>query len=211
MPAPVIPIQPNAVVELIFWSNLAGQKILNTFQYKMASPPPVDLDYRLELNNIADKIQEAGGMQDKYVAACPTNQNIERFTLQPIWPIRQRYLSYNVTLPGGATTGSTNTANLAASIKRVGDVIGRRGVGRVQIPATKNGVVAGIVDPTYIAADLIGLADQMVLGFSTSTPIEWQPVLFGVTGGIAHTAVVIDTEVESTARTMHRRTVGLGI
>lgn len=207
-----IPIQAGAVVQMVFRSDLCGQRVLNTFYYRLSSILPFPSpDYRGVLNEMADQFDAVGGMRDKYIAACPTNMNIQTYTLQPVWPIRQRYLSYNVATAGLATTGSTNTANIAASIKRVSDVIGPKGVGRVQIPATKNGVANGMVDPAYIAADLLGLADQMPLGITTAAGYDFRPILFSVNEGVTSTTEVIDTVVEDTARVMRRRTVRLGI
>lgn len=208
---PLIPLQGNAIVQVTFRSTLAGQRVLNQFRYHLLTPAPVDYDYRQAMNDLEGKFTETGGLRDKYIAACPTNQQIADYTLQPIWPIRQRYMTYVIGMPGTATTGVAQTANVAASIRRVTDIIGKKGVGRVQIPATNAGYDDGLLLPDYIADDLAGLRDQIPLNVTTTHGEEWEPVLFSVNGGITSTSVVVDTEVEDTVRVMRRRTVRLGI
>lgn len=206
-----IPLQGGAIVQLTYRSLLAGQRILNTFRYRCVTDLTTLPDYRLALADLADQLDAAAGMTFKYVSACPTNMVIQKYRLQPIWPIRQRYEEYDVGQNGLATLGSTNTANVAVSIKRTGDIIGPHGVGRVQIPACTTGVTAGLVDPAYITADLVPLADQMKLEIpGVVYPITWVPLLFSVTNNIVSSADIIATSVEDTARVMRRRTVRVG-
>lgn len=208
---PVIPIQDGAVLEVIFWSRLSGQRIMNTFQYKMTSPPPVDHDYRAELELVAQFIMGTNGLLEDYLPMLPTDMIVDRLTIQPVWPIRQRYMSWTIAQNGTSTFASANTANQAVSIKRTSETVGPRGVGRVQIPVPRTAVVAGLIDPAYITTEAQAMADEMLDPMVTSTPITWEPCLFSVVGGVAGTGILIGTEVETTARVMRRRTVGVGV
>lgn len=208
---PVIPIQTGAVIEVIFWSRLAGQRVMNTFQYKMTSIPPLDHDYRAELELVAQFIQGTNGILEDYLPMLPTDMIVDRLTIQPVWPIRQRYMAWTIGQNGTSTFTSANTANQAVSIKRTSETVGPRGVGRIQVPVPRTAVVNGLIDASYITTEAQAMADKMLDPMVTSTPITWEPCLFSVVGGVAGTGLLIGSEVETTARVMRRRTVGLGI
>jgi len=208
----VIPLPTGAQVQLTFWGRLFEQVIMNTFRYQAVGTPNPATDYRTYLDDFFSKIELAGGLQEKYLSTLPTNLTVYKKTVQTYWPIRQRYVSDTMSEAGTSSFITASTANVAASIKRMSDTIGPRGVGRVQIPVPAGAMIDGHLQPTYMTGELQDLADQMIETIpGLLGDINWVPVLFGVTDDVAHTSEIYATEVEDTVRTMHRRTVRLGI
>ena len=208
---PVTPLSANAQLFVTMRGELNAQRILNTFQYHLVGTPDPLLDYHDYLDVFLTAFGGAGGMIEKYMQCMPANYVLDRVRLQPTYPVRLRYGDY-VMGTTGEFANSAKTSNLAASIRRVTDVLGRRGVGRVQMPLPEDTFLEGkLSDADGYVTDLGVFGVQMLEPITTVSPAAvWEPVIFTVVGGIASTGVLIDAVPEDTVRVMRRRTVRLG-
>jgi hypothetical protein len=97
-------------------------------------------------------------------------------------------------------------------LQKRSSVAGRTGVGRVQWPPLAPDVQSdGFVDDDFLTVQMSDLADelstaQVITGLYTAVLRPCLPA-----GGANHNYDVWDAVPQDTIRTMHRRTVGLGI
>lgn len=208
----LIPLPTNSIVQLSIFSTLFDQRIINTCRFQFTGVPDPAVDYRQYLGAMSAQLEIAGGLIEDFKDTYPTNLTVQWYRLQPIWPTRLRYMQFLVGAGGTSSFAEARTANLAASIRRVSDVIGPGGVGRVQIPVPEATVANGKLDVDYMNSELTDLANELKQPVVTGAPAAtWTPVLFGKNAaGLIHTGEIIDASPEDTVRTMHRRTLRLG-
>lgn len=210
---PVIPLPANSVVLVSAVGNCNGQRIINTFHYRMDSAPSASIDYQLYLDALAAELISGTGLITAFRAALPANYTIEKLRIQPVFPTRMRYNSTSLVLSGTFPGGFLATAqNQAASVKRVSGRIGPAGVGRVQMVAPEQQASGGFfVDVNNYLSKLADFGSKFLDVITTITPaMTWVPVLYGPAYSFAGLDDLIDWEVEPTVRTMHRRTTFLG-
>lgn len=188
---------------------------MNTFHYQIETTPDPALDYRLYLDALKDKLALPDtGLIATLNALWPTNAFMKYMRIQPIYAQRLRYAQYILGVDGTAVSVA-DTANVAMSIRRNGEVIGPMGVGRVQIPLCRDWCVAGYVDLLAIADRTSAFIAAMTTSQITTIPTaSWVPVLFGVSLNPENPYVNITPcysgTPEDTVRVMRRRTVRLG-
>jgi len=210
--AVITPLPLNAVAQVVISSRIFEQRILNTFYYQFIGVADVSVDYTDYLQTLGDELNAPGRLVAKYLACIPENQNVDFLTVQTVFPVRQRYVKLDVNGIGDGSAGLTDTANLAWSMRRVSTTIGPRGVGRVQIPVGLDYRLGGKLNPAVGSSERTNFGLQMLQNEVTVTPAaEWQPVLFGISGGVTNVSPLIEATPEQTLRVMRRRTVGLGI
>jgi len=209
MPVTIPDLPNNTLLLVSFRGILNGQRIITTFHYRAAGNPTAGTTYVAYLDKLYLLI--AAGLQTKYLDVMPANYLLEVTRLQPIQPMRLRYTEYTVGAPGTLVDNS-NTQNLALSIKRVAVTAGPKGVGRVQIPVAAENVLAGEIDmggPLWANAGIFGV--EMIAVQTTVSPgMTWNPCLPAQNGTNTGDWDLFEFGLEQTARTMHRRTVGLG-
>jgi len=207
-----LPLQSVIVVQA--WGELCDQTILNSWYYRCltSNPPDPLIDYRQYLDGIKDELVAAGGLEEQYLDALPANYTLMKWRIQPIWPTRLRYKDYE-RITAGTNQGTSVTANLAISVSRFSVQGGRRGIGRLQVPAITEHLLNGKYIAGGYGAVLQDLADEMKLDINVGgfTPLDLTPVLFNFRAPNPTAYHVDETFVQNTVRTMHRRTVGLGI
>ncbi len=213
MPIPDLASNTVALVSLV--GNLNSQRIISTFHYRLSSSPTPGTEYIDYLDKLFAGLDTAGALIPKYLACLTSDYTLERVRIQPVYPTRQRYVQYPLLASGTFGTpvvDKTPNQNLAASVKRVTNFIGSSGVGRVQMPTPNNQTSGGfLVDVNGYVTALQDFGNTFLDDIVTVTPTAtWKPCLFGpgyVTTGVYD---LVDWEVESTVRTMHRRTTFLG-
>jgi len=207
----LLPLPLNAITQVTFFGTLADQRIMNTFHFQFQGTPSPSIDYRTYYTALGDELKAVGGMKDKYLDIIPQNMTFNYMHIQTIWPVRQRYVYVTVGELGTSDAGNASTANIAFSIRRVSDIIGQAGVGRVQIPVGSNWMDVGKLALAALP-DVTAFTPYMTEVTTTAAPdAEWLPVLFGVhDGGVVSVSEIIESYPEDTLRTMHRRTVRLG-
>jgi len=203
----------NSVVLVSFIGNCNGNRIINTFHYRCAVVPAPATEYDNFLDKLFLGINAAGGIIPTFLDTQASNYTLEKVRIQPVYPDRLRYRNY-LLLSSGTWAADSQTVNQtsACSIKRVTNYVGQSGVGRVQILVPDGQFSGGnIVDVNGWIAKANIFAVAMGDDVVTAAPVmTWKPCLYGpgyVTTGVYD---VVDWEVETTIRTMHRRTNFLG-
>lgn len=199
------------IIQLTFRGTLNSQRILSTFAYRIAdlgTGAVLRWDFYDQMHTA---INTATKMKDKFLACIASNYTLESSRYQYVIPLRRIFRDFGELSPG-ARAGNAVAPNLAASIERRSDVVGREGIGRLQMPGMLAAdIVAGYLSGTY--ATLAGaLATEMEQSLIVGpNSIIADPCLFGFNiSGTPHWSNIIGANVQGTARTMHRRTVGLG-
>lgn len=211
----VIPLDAGAVLQVNFFGTLHGQRVMNTFHYMADATPDPLVDYRTYISALKDQLATVDtGLIATLNALWPNNAYMDHMKIQPVYPERQRYVQYPLAIDG--TVGDdADTANVAMSIRRNAEVIGRMGVGRVQIPLADLYRVDGYVDLAALIIPLEAFTDALLAIITTVTPaMTWQPILFGISldplAPYVNTSPLFTATPEDTIRVMRRRTVRLG-
>lgn len=204
---------PDDVIQITYRGLIAAQRILIVLHARCVGTGGVPTDELFVSADIANKLADPTDARLIDLLACVGPEySISEVRVQKVKPYRTVYMA---SAGGGIGTyaGSSKTPNVAASIEKQSTHVGRSGVGRIQLAgiptAAYNG---GILDPVYKAGVLNNFAMRMSGSFSGG------PLYPGYTfswclpaGGPDHTYDVYSTIIQDQVRTMHRRTVGLGI
>lgn len=210
MPVSIPPLAVNDIVLYSIFGRLAGQQLIHTFHYKLTT---VNGDPYTEALDAFLAFQfGASGIATALLPIMPSNYRMETHRAQVIFPTRRRYVEALIDTPG-AWASAARTPNTAMSIKRIGLAATRQGVGRLQVPIGDDLMTNGTINLAGIAAELLDIDTAMELEFTPPGDGNvYQPVLFGkdANGNLTNTPI-IEVAAMTTVRTMHRRTVGLGI
>jgi len=207
------PLAVNDLIQITYYNTLMSQQILTVLHARVKVVPTGGLTAEAQLDDLVNKISDKANFNflDRYTKATATNMFFDRVTAQKIKPTRTIYASAEIS-EIGALTPVSGTANIAISIEKRSLNVSRSGIGRMQLcgfPADK--ILGGRVDPDFIAAELDDLKDSLAGSF-TGGPLYAGTYQWCLpAGGADDTYDVFDCVVKDTARTMHRRTVGLGI
>lgn len=209
--AAAVPLPNNSIVNVQMFGSLNAQTIITLFQYQNINPSDPNDEYTVPLNKLYTELTAAGKLFDAYLDVMPSNYTLDFIRMQPVYPQRIRFID-SVRNDPGANAAAASTSNLAASIERFGVVGGRRAVGRIQLPIPDGKYTGGnITNGGYIGI-MVDLITQMVAKPVTNTPsITWNPVIHNLANPQPLTVDVTGGILKESVRTMHRRTVGLGI
>lgn len=203
------PITNNQVYRVTYDLTMFGQKLMNTFSYRVGvigSEPDTDT----LCDNIETVLSGLTNLEAKYRACLPPQVTIANTWIQVIYPTRIRKKVYVRNL-AGLWTGVALTANTAVSIERFGAVANRHNIGRVQLPSgddvtsMNNGLVAAGAYTTALTA----LATQIPANLSTIGGTVMNPVLVQSPVN-ANYNYITGANLQPTMRVMRRRTVGVG-
>jgi len=198
------------LVNVTVAGTLCGQRTLNSFPYRIEIAPS-DTNYDNFASALNDIVTDTGGIYDAMRGALPSNWNASAIWVQVIRPIRLRKISFPL-VSGGTWGAAAQTANIQASITRVGDTANRKNVGGVRIPISGDATasVNGLLTNTMKTA-LMALAVVMENNIVAPATVGTLVPLIGIpkTGNI--TADLVDAFPQDTTRVLRRRTVGLGI
>lgn len=189
---------------------LAGQVTMNTFPYRVSSVTGT-VDQEAAAETMITFLKAEGNVLDALQACLPLNWSSVGIWWQVMKPVRYRKIqsAWNI---AGTFEGQANTANVQASVTRVGALANRRNVGGIRIPiATSDDAVLNGLIQTALEGPLDDLCEAMKQTFATTgSVVEYVPQV-GTPKGNGSYADVVDVFKQLTARVLRRRTVGLGI
>jgi len=198
------------------WSRLFEQQLMTTLHYRFfTSGTPTD-SVDQQLKAFADKLSIVGAgatpLTETMRLCTPSNIDFDRITTQRIKPTRSVYAEAAFEV-SGVLDDNALTANVCASITKRSLAPGRKGVGHTQWPP--------LGSATYASGSLIGgfrtgvltdFAEALELSIDIGAAGEaWTAIPCLPAGGSVSAYDVTTAVPRSTVRTMHRRTVGLGI
>lgn len=206
-------VAANDLMQVTYWSTLSAQTLMSVLHYRVDETPVAVADetfyWSLWALWFADT---ANVLPAAYVEAAPTNVLIDRVTVQRIRPTRGVYAEAAMGA-AGEHAGVALTANICASITKRSTISGRTGVGHLQWPPlVATDYTNGVIDLDFKEGELANLALQILepqvisTGTTEATLIPCLPA-----GGANNNYDLWQTGVRTQVRTMHRRTVGLGI
>lgn len=213
MPIPTLgSVSTGDYYEVDLRGRLFGQRILNTFKFRVKAPPTVDTDRWIFYSTLVDTIEELPGLVLSFLDCLSSDYILEDIRVQCRAPERLIYREFLRNNPGTIESPCL-TPNIAVSIERRTEVVGRSGVGRVQlggIPSAK--ILEGeIINDYYLV--LLDFAGRLYQDLepadgSIVEPVLWhEPLTPDVPTGAR---AVVGAKVYKTVRDMRRRQVGLG-
>lgn len=204
--------QVGDIVQVTFRQELMSQVVLNVLHYKVISGTSVATDVgdnaSLAQHIAATKVNP--GWIFMWSGAMTANWYMRAVRVQKIEPTRSQYVEETVNL-SGAVVGDAHFSNVAITITKKGQSGTRRGIGAMHLSGF--------------------MAEDFTLGQLNGSPVNWwntnghfwkdnitvavnnityQPVLYN-RGGVPNHQIISQWQQQPTARTMRRRTVGLGI
>lgn len=210
----LVQLPANSVINMQVFAVLNSQRIITLFQYRFDGIPAPGTDYTDYMNDFYSVVSGLGEILDDLYTCMPSNYNPDFVRLQPVHPNRLRAVDFPWVPNSTPNSNPASTSNIATSIERFSKLNKRRGVGRVQLPIP-NTVYSGgnVTNGAYITA-LNNLRDDIptqVVTVGVGTAGEWNPVICNTSASQILISSVDGASVKTSVRTMHRRTVGLGI
>lgn len=216
MADPVLgPVNIGDVCLVSYFGRLAGQRIINTHHYRVTDAPvsPVTVDWWVNYAEMQTALSGAVNLTGTFLDSLSNEYTLEFIRLQKLLPTRVMFRDVQKNLTG-SIAGAASPPNTAVSVERKGQNADRHSIGRVQLagPVAAN-VAAGEITNAYRLI-INDFADRLKQNFVTAGGVTLEPVLLGYT--LPPVVVPVVTPVVATktfieVRTMHRRTVGLGI
>jgi len=195
---------------ITFYGELVNQKIINTFHYRVTGVPAPLTSQLTAVEALHTALLASNKLKAKFLAVMPGNYTMLEMWIQVLLPVRTTKFTF-VEGTNGLSGEPAATANLAASITRRTEFSGRRQVGKLQLtsPTTTQWVDDGVLS-TDAKTAYGGLAVEM-LALYNAGGYTYTPVIGPGVDGQGNFRQIVSATVQPNVRTMHRRTVGLGI
>lgn len=210
-----MPILQGDLIQLTFVGRWQQQVIMLTTHYKCRTPPDGSMTTGLALSNLIDFVDPAGAnsLGDVYIKCLPENYTLREIWAQKIYPAREVKIQRPVSYAGLWATADAETGNVDAVVTLRTTKAGRSQVGNKHIgPMPADGYTSGLISAAMVIA-MTTLAEGLILSLSPATAGVYDPCIYhrGGDGAAAKSDLVASYAVQTTARVMRRRTVGLGI
>lgn len=207
------PLALNDTIRITYFGRLFNQVIESVLHARVVTLPSGGSTAEIQLEDLANKLSAPTfPFLSAYMSAAGNNFTMDYVRAQKVAPLRTIYLEAAIST-GGGFGGVCTASNVACSIEKQSTTVGKKGIGRLQFgPVPYTQILNGQLDPAYLAVQMNGLATTMFGSFAGG------PLYAGVYGWClpANSVTpggydVFNAFAYPTLRTMHRRTVGLGI
>ena len=210
-----MPVNQGDLIQLTFVSRWQAQVIMLTTHYKCRTPPSSSQSTGVTLNGIIDYVDPAGAnsLGDVYLKCLPENVTMREIWAQKIYPARGVKRSKATSYTGLWPTADATTGNIDAVITLRTDKAGRSQVGNKHIgPLGSDAYTNGLVSASLqLAMETLG--EGLVNALNTPSNGQYDPCIYhrNGDGAAAKSDLVSSYVIQTTVRTIRRRTVGLGI
>jgi hypothetical protein len=203
------PLNVNDVVEVTFKGTLFEQIVMSVFHYKYIGTVPIANGPGALLTFLTN-LSAAGELKDTYVACCGPEYTMTEQRAQIVYPTRQVYLSAAVNFPG-TNAGACTAPNVSAVVLKSPDQAGHGRTGSLHVPGVPaTGYAGGELTNAY-ALTMANLATKVAKQtFAVVNAGDMQALIWSHRKPTTP-SVIQGARVNPYVRTMHRRTVGLGI
>lgn len=210
---PRVGITNGAIIQLSLRGTMFSQRILNILHYVVISPGTSGTVLG-QLQDLVDTLAndgDGGLLISKFLATQSASYSLDSIRAQVVDPTRSPFAE-NTAIQVGTAAGTSNTANVAVSITKKSDVGGRHGIGRMQLAGVPSSQIAsGRVQGAFAAGPLKALADALKFNIITApSNVTMEPVIYNPGVVPFNYSQIIQTTVQDTVRTMHRRTLFVG-
>ncbi len=200
------------ILELKILGTLLNQRVMTVLHYRIAS-----------YVSSAPEVTDTGAILDEIiggtVGATPLasildcqadNYARNTCTLQKVAPTRSIYIDRGA--PGvGTIADSCTLPNVSGVMTKRGAAGGRRGIGGMHFPGLPPSMYTdGSITAAYGVLMIAAQANLLAVLTTTLPAATLVPVIYNPGATPNHQDIAI-LEIQTTVRTMHRRTVGLGI
>lgn len=201
------PLNLQDTIAVTFEGFLAGQQMLSCLHYEVTAPTSTP-DGRTALTALGNNLALAGGLSQAYLECCSAELNECSIYVQKIAP--QRYLPINLAAfsPIGLNVNPALPTNVAVAITKQAEAAGRKNVGTLHMPAVPTAFIAESGVQPGALATYQAFATLMALQV-TAGGVTYRPIIFN-RAAPATSPFIFSAFPREFARTMHRRTVGLG-
>lgn len=206
------PTSPGDVMELTCKAILFNQVILLTAHYQYTAATPA-ADGPFTINTALNQFTGGAGAQLGFVRGLQTADiAYTEARGQIVFPTRRPYVLKDLTGLVGTNGGTCKNSTDALFINKQSAIAKRGGHGGWHIAAVPvEQMASGVFLPAFLnTADLAGIALTVALPALLAGDGLWQARIWSPTPPATPSAI-ISTKAEREVRTMHRRTVGLGI
>jgi hypothetical protein len=208
------PVGSGAIVEVVFEQQEVNQSVLNVFHYRLNNDTGLIVDGDAITQQIANWVLIGLGNVPALIKPAFNNQwQFLRLRTQWIYPTRYTPLSYSSGAGPGTNVNPALPQNCATTITKRGLLADRHSIGSSHWAGmTTADLDAGVMTAGRLAT-MVGIADKMLVTIDTSAvpgSIDVVPIIYNRTTPAASLNVV-DYVVQSTSRTMRRRTVQVGV
>jgi hypothetical protein len=200
-------VPDGAIVQVTFSGKVLNQQMLSVLHYQYENPGGSE-DGAALLDGLAEELNIADGLHDKYTACLSTDYTFGRIRTQWIIPTRYAYFEKLPTITQGQDAGRVIGPNAAIAINKRTEIAGVHGRGVLHMPG---------VSTTWITGGQLNVAGFAVYNTLGAKLIEDLTVLAGTFHPIifnratpGEVAFLNNWVTSPDVRTMHRRTVGLG-
>lgn len=203
-------VQLDDVLEVSISMRQFEQRILSVFHYKITEAgAPVDgvaliTAFDAEFNNAA-----AGKFLNAYAGCIHVSCSIQAVVYQWVSNTRRARVVKTPVITGGVLAGTACPPNVAAAITKRSETATRHGVSTLHMPALliENIDLGRLTDPGKDLYDT--LLPRLSGTITTGGGVVLSPVIFNRQNPVT-SIVITAAQAQSTVRTMHRRTVGVG-
>lgn len=200
----------GSVVTITYNSTLFDQRLMTVLRAVITVPDPAT-SVQQDLSALATYFADpAVGKPCDLMQACQVEDvEYQNVRTQQIYPARSTFWNEVLTTTG-QIDDDAGTANVAASITKRSLLPGRKGIGRIQL----GGIPTSAYTDGFVSAGQLTKLNAFgtsLLGSIIPLGTVMRAKLCTSADGTALDSTVFSTEAQNTLRTMHRRTVGLGI
>lgn len=206
----------NDIAQLSLRGVIAGQRIIMVRTYRCSAPSAGTTTYTEDMQALIAKVSadSLGGIRGRYLSLLPTAFSLSEIRAQVIYPTRRVLVSVTQTGQNGSNEGSGNVTNLAGVITFRTALSGRKQISNVHVgPIPPDAISAGSLDAAY-RLPMTELKDLLTAvltptGFDVAS---WTPCVYhrAAVAPAPRYDDILTGVVQTTARVMRRRTVGVG-
>lgn len=204
----------GSIVEVIIEWNILNQRCMSVLHYKVTADSSI-VDPVGEAIDVANTVSSPGGIMDAILDCMSANTGSTKVSAQFIRGAGgQRFAKATVTaINPGVRAASCTVSNIAAVITKRTIYSGRWAVGSLHIPGLSPGTYDnGKITDASMLGDLNDVAAELLNPITGNVGAGvYSPVVLHKAGVHGGSTDLLSTEVQTTVRTMRRRTVGLGI
>lgn len=188
-----------------------GQTTMTTFPMRVATVAPGTNDVTF-FTALDDELSDDGKLIPLYLNCVPlAGYELDEVWYQILYPLRYRKVVKTKGIAGSFVTDA-QSANLQASITRVGELARRRDIGGIRIPiGTGDESITNGLLTAGLEAQLQDLATYLGLVVPITTPAATLVHQVGMTANMGTSLDVKQAFIQTTVRVIRRRTVRLGI
>lgn len=206
-----MPLAVNDIVQVSYRGTCLGQRIMLVTSWRVTATASIN-SVATDLQSVVSRFNQnlAGDPRPTYLACMGQNYTLNEVRAQRIYPTRSRFETATPSVIGTIAEDVT-AVNVAGVVTRVTADAGRSQVANSHLgPPPPTRYSQGAVTIGYATVMSAWAATWNANLFTTIPVIDLAPTIFHRASVTPKWSDIIGSRVQTTLRTMRRRTVGLG-